>query len=88
MNLIDKPEGARRLARAIASDVSLYNEEKVIKGIENDDLFEVMKHEIEEGRQLFKSRVTPELYDSTNIYERAIVDLLLKPKAHIKSTIW
>ena len=53
---IDKPERARQLARAIASDLSLYHEDKIVEGIENDSLFEVMNEEIEEGRELFKSR--------------------------------
>ena len=34
MALIDKPERARQLARAIASDLSLYHENKLIEGIE------------------------------------------------------
>jgi spore germination protein GerM len=88
MALIDNPDAARRLARAIASDVSLYNEEKIIQGILNDNLFEVMSAEIEEGRELYKSRVSPELYGSTNFYDRAIVDILVKSKGHIKSKIW
>jgi uncharacterized hydantoinase/oxoprolinase family protein len=36
MALIDTEEAARRLARAIASDLSLYNEEKIVRGIEAD----------------------------------------------------
>ncbi len=43
--------------------------------------------EIEEGRALFKSRVTPEIY-GMNIYERALVDVMLKSKGHVKSKIW
>ena len=43
---------AVRLARAIASDISLYNEEKIVKGIEQDNLFDAIKDEIEEGRAL------------------------------------
>ena len=42
MALIETEEAARRLARAIASDLSLYNEEKVVEGITNDSLYEVM----------------------------------------------
>ena len=61
MALIDKPERARQLARAIASDLSLYHEKKLIEGIERDTLFDVMRDEIEEGRTLYKSRVTPEI---------------------------
>ncbi len=84
---IDKPERARSLARAIASDLSLYHEDKIVEGIEHDNLFNVMAEEIEEGRELFKSRVTQDIYRK-NIYNRAIVDVLIKSKAHIKSKIW
>ena len=52
MPLIETEEAARRLARAIASDLSLYNEEKIIRGIETDHLFEELSEEIEEGRAL------------------------------------
>ena len=37
---------AMRLARAIASDISLYNEQKIVRGIEQDNLFETLKDEI------------------------------------------
>jgi len=79
---------AMRLARAIASDISLYNEQKIIKGIEQDNLFEVLKDEIEEGRELYKSRVSQELYQTTNFFDRAIVDIVIRSKAHVKSRIW
>lgn len=79
---------AMRLARAIASDISLYNERKIVQGIEQDNLFEVLKDEIEEGRELFKSRVSAEIYGGTNFFDRAIVDIVIKPKGHVKSKIW
>ncbi len=85
--LIDNPQRARQLARAIASDLTLYHEAKILEGIQNDTLFDVMAEEIEEGRQLFKSRVTEEIYGQ-NIYDRAIVDVLIKAKGHVKSKIW
>ena len=88
MAMITTPEAANRLARAIASDLSLYNEEKIVQGIMNDDLFDVMADEIEEGRALYESRLDPELYRTTNFYNRAIVDILVKSKGHIKSPIW
>jgi hypothetical protein len=86
-DLIDNPDRARRLARAIASDLTLYNEAKLVQGIQNDNLFDAMTAEIEEGRALFKSRVTPQVF-GLNLYERALVDVMLKSKGHIKSKIW
>ena len=87
MPLIETEEAARRLARAIASDLSLYNEEKITRGIQEDTLFDQISEEIEEGRQLYKSRVSPPLYER-NFYGRAIVDILVKSKRHIKSKVW
>jgi hypothetical protein len=87
MPLIETEEAARRLARAIASDLSLYNEEKIVQGIQEDNLFENLAEEIEEGRALYKNRVSPQLYQR-NFYDRALVDILIKSKGHIKSRLW
>jgi hypothetical protein len=87
MALIETEEAARRLARAIASDLSLYNEEKIVQGIQGDNLFDTLAEEIEEGRALFKSRVAPDLY-AKNYYDRAIIDILVRSKGHIQSKLW
>jgi tRNA pseudouridine-54 N-methylase len=84
----DERSKARRLARAIASDISAYNEEKIVKGIEQDNFFDALKEEIEEGRELYRSRVSPELYQQTNFFDRAIVDIIIKAKGHVRSRIW
>ena len=88
MALIDTPEAANRLARAIASDLSLYNEAKIKEGIENDTFFSVLNDELEEGRAHYQSRVSPDLIKRSNFFERAIVDVILARKGHIKSRIW
>lgn len=88
MALIDTPEAAMRLARAIASDISLYNEEKIIQGIKDDNLFDVLTDELDEGLNLYRSRVAPDLFETSNFYYRAVVDVILKSKGHIKSKIW
>ncbi len=87
MALISTDEAARRLARTIASDLSLYNEEKILRGIANDSLFEELRDEIAEGRTLYGSRVAPELV-ARRYYERALVDVLVRAKAHVKSPLW
>lgn len=85
--IIDNEARAQQLARAIASDVSLYNKAKIEEGIKNDDLFERLSEEITEGRDLFRSRVTPELFRK-NFYDRAIVDRVIRPMAHVESKLW
>ena len=87
MNLIDNPDQAKRLARAIISDVAMYNKEKVESGIKNDNIFELLQEELEEGRQHFFSRVAAEL-DPEAIYDIAVVDVLIKRAGKIESSIW
>jgi hypothetical protein len=87
MALIETEEAARRLARAIASDLSLYNEDKIVEGIQQDTLFNVLSEELEEGRALFKSRVSPELF-AKNFYDRAVIDILVRSKGHVQSKMW
>jgi len=87
MALIESEEAARRLARAIASDLSLYNEDKIVEGVQSDTLYTAIADEIEEGRALFKSRVSPELYEK-NFYDRAIIDILVRSKGHVESPMW
>jgi hypothetical protein len=87
MSLIDNPDHAKRLARAIISDVALYNREKVEEGIRNDNIFEILADEIEEGRQHYMSRVVPELLPE-KIFDLAIVDVLIKRAGKIESDIW
>ena len=40
-----------------------------------------------EGRALYKSRVTPEIF-TMGIYDRALVDMLMKSRSHVRSRIW
>ncbi len=87
MNIITSKEQAARLARAIISDVAIYNQEKVEKGIKNDNIFELLSEEIEEGRQHFYSRVAPEL-GPEQLFDLTLVDILIKRAGKIESTIW
>lgn len=87
MALIETEEAARRLARAIASDLTLYNDEKIVEGVRNDNLFDVLDEEIAEGKALYESRVAPGLH-ARCLYERALVDVMIRSKAHVSSRMW
>ena len=80
MNMIDNPDQAKRLARAIISDVAIYNQDKVESGIKNDDIFSTLDEQLEEGRQHFYSRVSPDLKPE-KIFDLAVVDVLIKRAA-------
>lgn len=84
---IRDPQSARRLARTIVSDIALYHKDEVERGIVEDNLFQVLSGAIEEGRKHYESRVDASLY-RLGLYEKALVDFLLKPFGRLKSRIW
>lgn len=86
--LVENPDLAFRLARAIVSDIALYNQDKVTEGIKNDSIFDLMGEELEEGREHFYSRVSPELANRDHLFEKAIVDVMIKQAGKIESPIW
>lgn len=67
--MIDDTEKAKRLASAIASDLKLYSREKIAAG-------EDVSAEIAEARELFNSRVSPEL---RGLLDEAIAPVLGRP---------
>jgi hypothetical protein len=87
MALIDNAAQARRLARAIISDVAIYNQDKVEQGIKNDTIFQLLEAELDEAKRHFLSRISPELA-LENFFELAIVDVLIKRAGRIESDIW
>lgn len=86
--LVDNPALAFRLARAIVSDIALYNQEKVQEGIKNDNIFDLLAEELKEGREHFHSRVVPDLPDRDHLFDRAVVDVMIKQAGKIESPIW
>lgn len=85
---IEDADKARRLARTIVSDIALYNREEIRKGIRSDNVFEVLEGEIERGRKLYLSRVSPEIQKQRNFYNQALVDILIKQYGNVESDIW
>ncbi len=88
MRLVKTPDEAKRLARTILSDIVLYNQAKVKEGIEKDSLFEVLTDELAEGKKYYESMVEEELRQTTNFFNEAVVDVLIKQGGKIKSEIW
>jgi hypothetical protein len=86
--MITNPDEARRLARTILSDIALYNQAKVKEGIERDSLFDVLSDELSEGRKYYESMVDASLRESSNFFNEAVVDVMLKQGGKHKSEIW
>jgi len=88
MAVVTDMDVARRIARAVVSDIALYNVKKVEEGIRNDSLFDLLKNEIDEGRSYYLSRIAPEIAENTNFFNQALVDVLVKPTGRILSKAW
>jgi hypothetical protein len=76
VSLIASEDSASRLARAIVTDLRLYNETRLLSG---EDLSE----EIAEGRQLYRTHVEPSLYP---VYDNVIAELLPELRQEVSST--
>ncbi|KAA0256815.1 hypothetical protein FHQ18_11845 [Deferribacter autotrophicus] len=86
--MITDLEKAKRLARTIVSDIVLYNKEKVVDGIKNDNVFEVLEEEIELGKKLFNEKVDTSVI-SPKIYDKTLIDILIaKYGKDVDSKIW
>lgn len=88
MRSISNNDEAKRLARTILSDILLYNQAKVKEGIEKDSLFDVLSEELAEGRKYYETMVDSSLRQSTNFFNEAVIDVLLKQGGKHKSDIW
>jgi hypothetical protein len=87
MALITDPEAAKRLARTIISDITIYNKDKIKEGLKNDNLFEVLRKELDQGKKVYESRVSPEIISTTNYYDLAIVDVMVQQATDMNSKI-
>lgn len=88
MKVITDLDQAKRLARTILSDIMLYNQAKVKEGIEKDTLFDVLAEELGEGLKYYESMVDQNVRSTTNFFNEAVADVLLKQGGRIKSDIW
>ncbi len=86
--LVENPDLAFRLARAIVSDIALYNQEKVKEGIKNDNIFDLLSDELQEGRDISTAASPLTCRNRDHLYERAIVDVMIRQAGKIESPIW
>jgi DNA-binding response OmpR family regulator len=63
---------ARRLARLILSDIVIYHAAKVDQGIREGNFFELLREEIEEGRQYYESRVPLRVRRDSEIFTETL----------------
>ena len=73
-------EEAMRLARIIISDIILYNQETVEKGIKEGNLLELLKDDIREGVAYYAKRAPAEVRRNTTFLKNAFEELIAKIK--------
>lgn len=78
------PENLRRFARIILSDIALYNQEMVERGIRQGSLQQLLAREIAEGRQLFETRLPPGAVGEREFYDQALADFIRKQQARFR----
>jgi hypothetical protein len=76
-------EKARRFARIIVSDIALYNQAAVIEGIKNGTFYELLKTDIDEGRELYEKRVPDAILGTKDYYQEAFDNFIATAKQKI-----
>ncbi|HEY5512920.1 MAG TPA: response regulator [Geomonas sp.] len=75
---------ARRLARIIVSDISLYNQAKVEQGVRDGSFYALLADDIREGELLYRQRVSEEVREATSYLTDAFEDLIAKKRAELR----
>jgi len=83
----DKPKRSRRhcdksemLARALVSDILVYNQDIRDKALADGTLLEALGGEIKKSWELYKEKVTPEVANSTTHFRDALNEILAEGK--------
>ena len=76
-------EKAKRLARIIASDIQLYNQDAVAEGARNGTFFELLVKDITDARKLYEQRVSEKIRAKTNYLEESFQTLIQKKRKEL-----
>ncbi len=81
--VMDQPAPARRrrskeemLARALVSDIKVYNRDAYERALAEGNLLEALGPEIKKSWELYKDKVTPEVAGSTEYFRDALNEIL------------
>ena len=81
--LSEMAERAKRLARAIVSDIYLYNTPKAEKAIKNDTFFSVFAAELREGQKLYDNRIPQEVRIQRDFFKETIEEFIKNKKKNL-----
>jgi hypothetical protein len=72
---------ARRFARLLVSEIKLYNEQKVIEGRSQSDLYDRLREYIDRSREMYDKRVKPEVALRYDYFHHELVQTLAEGEA-------
>jgi hypothetical protein len=72
---------ARRFARLLVSEIKLYNEQKVIEGRSQNDLYDRLREYIDRSREMYDKRVKPEVAERYDYFHQELVNTLAEGDA-------
>lgn len=81
-----KDETLRRFARIIISDIALYNEREVEEGVRRGTLHELLEKEIDEGRRLYRERLSPGAGIENGFFDHALEEFVKKQQLRFSGT--
>jgi predicted Zn finger-like uncharacterized protein len=86
--VMDQPAAARRrrskeemLARALVSDIKVYNREVYERALAEGNLLDALGPEIKKSWELYKEKVTPEVAGSTEYFRDALNEILAEGRS-------
>jgi len=67
---------AKRFARLLVSEIKLYNEQRVVEGRENRDVYVRLKRDIDRSREMYEKRVAPSVSRKVDYFHDEIIRIL------------
>jgi len=67
---------AKRFARLLASEIKLYNEQRVVEGRQNRDLYVRLKRDIDRSRDMYERRISPVVSRRVDYFHDELVRIL------------
>jgi predicted Zn finger-like uncharacterized protein len=77
-------EKARRFARIIVSDIALYNQEAVVEGLKNGTFYELLKTDVDEGRDIYEKRVPEVIRKQKDYYQEAFDNFIRSHQKNVR----
>jgi hypothetical protein len=67
---------AKRFARLLVSEIKLYNDQRVVEGRQDRDLYLRLKKDIDRSREMYEKRVSPKVAQKIDYFHDEIIRML------------